>query len=111
LVAGINSDEELVQNKGPVILNLQERSEILRHCKFIDEVAPGTKYRPDEELLKELDCSFYAHGDDPTFDHNGIDITEELGKKGMFKGFKRTEGVSTTDITGKLLALAEWKLN
>ena len=25
----------------------------------------------------------------------------------MFKVFKRTEGVSTTDITGKLLTLAE----
>ena len=28
----------------------------------------------------------------------------------MYKVFKRTEGVSTTDITGKLLALAEYTL-
>jgi hypothetical protein len=28
-------------------------------------------------------------------------------EKGMFKVFKRTEGVSTTDITGKLLALVD----
>lgn len=111
LVAGPNSDEELLANKGPTILNIHERAEILKHCKFVDEVAIGTPYRPDKALLDSINCSFYAHGDDPTFDHNGVDITDELNKLGMFKMFKRTEGVSTTDITGKLLALSEWKLN
>lgn len=42
LVAGVNSDEDLLINKGPTILNVEERSEILRHCKFVDEVVVGT---------------------------------------------------------------------
>lgn len=62
---------------------------------------------PDEELLKKLDCVAYAHGDDPTYDVNGVEITEALKAKGMFKSIKRTEGVSTTDITDRLLKLAE----
>ena len=107
LVAGVNSDEDVIKNKGPPILNLKERCEILKHCKFVDEVAPGTVYTPTFELLKELNCGFYAHGDDPCINSDGLDITLKFKEKGMFKVFKRTEGVSTTDITGKLLNLAK----
>lgn len=42
LVAGVNSDKDLLVNKGPTILNDLERSEILKHCKFVDEVEPYT---------------------------------------------------------------------
>jgi ethanolamine-phosphate cytidylyltransferase len=107
LVAGVNSDADLLKNKGPTILNEEERAEILRHCKFVDEVVVGTEYTPTFELLKKLDCGFYAHGDDPCFNSDGVDLTKMFKEKNMFKVFKRTEGVSTTDITGKLLALAE----
>ena len=75
LVAGVNSDEDLLKNKGPTILNQVERAEILRHCKFVDEVVVGTQYTPDFELLKKLDCGFYAHGDDPCFNSDGVDLT------------------------------------
>ena len=107
LVAGVNSDEDLLTNKGPTILNQEERAEILRHCKFVDEVVVGTQYTPSFELLKKLNCGFYAHGDDPCFNSDGVDLTKMFKEKGMFKVFKRTEGVSTTDITGRLLALVE----
>lgn len=42
VVAGINSDADLLLNKGPTIMNGLERAEILRHCKFVDEVKPDT---------------------------------------------------------------------
>jgi ethanolamine-phosphate cytidylyltransferase len=73
----------------------------------VDEVVVGTNYTPDFELLEKLNCGFYAHGDDPCFDHNGVDLTLMFKERGMFKVFKRTEGVSTTDITGRLLSLCE----
>ena len=46
LVAGVNSDEDILKVKGPTILNVKERSEILKHCKFVDEVAPNMVYTP-----------------------------------------------------------------
>lgn len=69
VVAGINSDADLLINKGPTIMNGLERAEILRHCKFVDEVQPDTQYTPSFELLENLNCQFYAHGDDPVFDY------------------------------------------
>ena len=47
------------------------------------------------------------HGDDPIVSADGTNICEELSKIGRFKVFKRTTGISTTNITGRLLRLIE----
>lgn len=107
LICGVNNDKDLHDLKGPTVLTNKERCEILKHCKFIDEIKPDSEYSVSLELVSSLNCDFYCHGDDPCFDINGVDITQKFKDKGMYKQFKRTEGVSTTDITGKLLALAE----
>jgi len=57
------------------------------------------------DVLEKYDCDFYAHGDDPVFDSNGNDLVKPFKDAGKYKVFKRTEGVSTTDIIGKLLSL------
>ena len=109
LVAGVISDEELFRTKGVTVMSLRERTEIARHCKFIDEVVSGVPYSPTISLITrpDINCGFYAHGDDLALNSDGVDPVEVFVKAGMFKVFKRTEGVSTTCITGKLLAIAE----
>ena len=97
--------------KGPPILNVQERAEIIRHCKFVDEVQIDVPYTPNIETLKSYNCDFYAHGDDPCIDSFGVDVTAAFREAGMYKEFKRTEGVSTTGTTGKLIALADYDAN
>ena len=61
-------------------------------------------------MLDKLGCKYYAHGDDPCIDSEGVDICQKFRETGRFKLFKRTEGVSTTDITGNILALAEYNI-
>ena len=107
LVLGVAGDKEILENKGPTVLNTQERCEIFRHCKFVDEVLGEVIYTPTFDTLKKAGCNYYAHGDDPCIDKDGVDVCGKFREKGAFKLFKRTEGVSTTDITGKLLAIAE----
>lgn len=51
LVVGVNSDADILKTKGPTIMNCAERSEIFRHCKFVDEVVPDTPYTPTLDLL------------------------------------------------------------
>jgi ethanolamine-phosphate cytidylyltransferase len=60
-----------------------------------------------EETLDRYNCQYYAHGDDPVFGADGTDMCAVLRGVGRFKMFKRTEGVSTTDIVGKLLMLTK----
>ncbi len=85
LVVGVNRDEDLTALKGPPVLNVRERAEILRHCKFIDEVIEGTEYTPTLETLAKNRCGFYAHGDDPCIDINGVDVTAIFTKNNMYK--------------------------
>lgn len=79
---------------------------IIDSCKFVTEIVPKTQYNCTEELLDSLDCNYYVHGDDPAYGVDGIDMCEAMAKKGRFKQFKRTPGVSTTDVTAKLLKFA-----
>jgi ethanolamine-phosphate cytidylyltransferase len=74
LVVGVASDEEICANKGPTILNIHERAEIIRHCKFVDEVQINVVYTPTIETLNSIGCGFYAHGDDPCIDKDGVDV-------------------------------------
>ena len=77
----------------------------MRACKWVDEVAEGTEYTVTLETLARYNCDYYAHGDDTIYDADGNDICALFKKHNKFKMFKRTEGVSTTDIIGKLLML------
>jgi len=104
LVVGCNSDEEIAKVKGPTILNSKERCLVVDSCRFAGDCIPDTPYLKDETTLDEYNCEFYAHGDDPCY-VDGINVLEKLDKIGRQKIFARTPGVSTTDITGRLLKL------
>jgi len=61
-------------NKGPTVLTNEERCEIFKHCKFVDEVQGDVIYTPTFDTLKKAGCNFYAHGDDPCIDAEGVDV-------------------------------------
>lgn len=66
-------------------------------------------YNPTLEGIEEQNCDFVAHGDDPVLEPDGSDGYGKFKAAGRFKLFKRTEGVSTTDIVGRLLLLSKDK--
>jgi ethanolamine-phosphate cytidylyltransferase len=107
LVVGVHSDEEISRNKGPPVMNEQERYALARSCKWIDEVVENAPYSPTIELLDSLNCKYAAHGDDLSINENGHDCMSILKRAGRCKIFKRTEGVSTTQIVGKLLLVTK----
>jgi ethanolamine-phosphate cytidylyltransferase len=111
LVSGVNSDAEILAAKGPTVLNDSERCQIVSACKWVDEVEGNTEYSPTIDTLNRYNCDFYAHGDDVSIAADGTDQASILKNVGRFKMFKRTRGVSTTDITAKLLKLNEQSEN
>jgi ethanolamine-phosphate cytidylyltransferase len=107
LVVGVNSDSDVEKAKGPPLMNVKERAALAGACKWVDEVILDTPYTPTLELLDELNIDFCVHGDDPCFNENGEDVYSSMKKAGRFKVFKRTEGISTTEIIGRLLTLTK----
>lgn len=85
-------------------MNGQERADIIRAVKWGDVVIPDTPYECSTDLLDQLNCQFYVHGDDPVM-CDGVNVNEILKNLNRFKEVRRTTGISTTDLTGKLLDL------
>ena len=106
LIVGANTDEALYEAKGPTILKHHERHQIIEAVKWTDEVFKDCPYDCDIELLDDkLNASYYIHGDDPVYNKDGECYTDILKSKGRLMEIKRTTGISTTDITAKLLDL------
>jgi ethanolamine-phosphate cytidylyltransferase len=104
LVVGINSDSDVEKAKGPLLMKMNERSALVRSCKWVDEVVENTPYTPTISLLDELKIDYCAHGDDMPVNENGIGCYDEIKNAGRLRVFKRTEGISTTEIIGRLLS-------
>lgn len=107
LVVGVHSDAEVLRNKGPPVMNEAERYAAVRACKWVDEVAEDAPYNTSLEWLDRYNIDFCVHGDDLVTDANGNDCYDEVKKAGRFRVVKRTQGVSTTDLVGRMLLLTK----
>lgn len=83
-----------------------ERTIAVAGCSFVDEVIEKTPYVMTEEYLawvvEKYKIDYVVHGDDPCL-VNGEDVYKLVKQQGKFKSIPRTEGVSTTDIVGRML--------
>jgi ethanolamine-phosphate cytidylyltransferase len=57
-------------------------------------------------VIDRYDIDFVVHGDDPCF-VDGKDVYEAAKASGKFRTIPRTDGVSTTDIIGRMLLMTK----
>ncbi|KAK6778239.1 hypothetical protein RDI58_024957 [Solanum bulbocastanum] len=107
LVVGVVSDAEIIANKGPPVTPLHERMIMVGAVKWVDEVISDAPYAITEEFMRKLfdeyNIDYIIHGDDPCLLPDGTDAYALAKKVGRYKQIKRTEGVSSTDIVGRML--------
>lgn len=135
-MVGICPDEEILKNKGPPVMNNEERYTAVESVKWVDEIIPNVPYdvTPEflDKLINEHHIDYIVHGDDPCIGPDGRDVYAAVKRAGInpskitptnvpllidnlfpsffssislgrFKTIKRTEGVSSTDIVGRML--------
>jgi len=105
LVVGVHTDEEIEKNKGPPVMRNMERMALVAAVKWVDELVYDTPYSAKLPFLDSLDIDFCVHGDDMAIAADGTDAYGEVKAAGRIRIIKRTEGVSTTDLVGRLLLL------
>lgn len=106
LVMGVIADEEIRRCKGPPVMNQDERAAMIEACRWVDEVIVGVEYYVTPEILERVGCDFVAHGDDVAIRKDtGKDAYEDVRNAGKLKIVKRTEGISTTDLIGKMMLM------
>jgi len=103
LVCGLNSDADVAKAKGKTLMDIKERSSLAGSSKWIGEVALDTPYTPTISTLDTYNCDYLAHGDDIPTNENGQTIYDDIIAKKRLRVFRRTEGISTTVIIGRLL--------
>ena len=105
LVVGVHTDAEIMRTKGPPVMREDERMALVAAVKWVDELVLDTPYTPTVEFLDSLDIDFCVHGDDMSIAADGTDAYGPVKAAGRIRIVKRTEGVSTTDLVGRLLLL------
>ncbi|PVD39410.1 hypothetical protein C0Q70_02040 [Pomacea canaliculata] len=107
LIVGVHSDEEISKHKGPPVFNEQERYKMVRAIKWVDQIVENAPYVTALETLEEYDCDFCVHGDDITTTADGQDTYHLVKAAGKYRECKRTEGISTTDLVGRMLLVTK----
>jgi len=107
LVVGVNSDETIADCKGCApCMSDSERQAAVAACRFVKEVVPNVPYVMTQEylngIIEKYNIDYVVHGDDPVI-VNGKDVYAHVKAMGKYKSIPRTEGVSTTDIVGRML--------
>ena len=69
----------------PFIMPLVERIELVRACKWVDEIVEGVDYNPTIQLIDKINCSHVGHGDDIAKDASGQDSYYAIKKAGRIK--------------------------
>eukprot|EP01125_Pyxidicula_operculata_P000480 TRINITY_DN10504_c0_g1_i1.p1 TRINITY_DN10504_c0_g1~~TRINITY_DN10504_c0_g1_i1.p1 ORF type:complete len:373 (+),score=74.95 TRINITY_DN10504_c0_g1_i1:29-1147(+) len=106
LIVGVHSDEDIKKHKGPPVMSEDERYEAVRACKWVDEVVEGAPYVTQLEWLDKHGADFCVHGDDIVTAAGGEDCYGQVKAAGRFRTVPRTEGVSTTQLVGRMLLLS-----
>ena len=110
LIVGVNSDASIAECKGPPLMNDRERQAMVEGCKFVDEVVPNFPYVMTPEVLDDVfrthRVDYVVHGDDPCL-VDGKDVYADAKRRGRYRSIPRTEGVSTTDIVGRMLMMTK----
>eukprot|EP00026_Physarum_polycephalum_P009916 Phypoly_transcript_10054.p1 GENE.Phypoly_transcript_10054~~Phypoly_transcript_10054.p1 ORF type:complete len:365 (+),score=65.80 Phypoly_transcript_10054:224-1318(+) len=107
LVVGVHNDEEIAMHKGPTVMNEQERYTMVKACKWADEVIEGAPYLATLETLEKYNCDFCVHGEDISVDAEGRDVYEKVKQAGKYRTIQRTEGISTTELVGRMLLMSK----
>jgi cytidyltransferase-like protein len=106
LIAGVCDEEDTARSKGHPVCHEQERIDTVRGCKWVDEVIANVPYNiPDgfyASLIEKHKIDYIVHGDDPCI-IDGKNLYESAIQLGKYLTIPRTEGISTTELVGRML--------
>lgn len=105
LIVGVHNDEEILKHKGPPVFTEEERYQMVRAIKWVDEVVEGSPYVTNLETLDKFNCDFSVHGNDITMTADGVDTYHLVKAANRYREVERTPGISTTDIVGRMLLM------
>lgn len=84
-------------------MTLAERVAAVDACRWVTMPVPNAPYVTYLPWISHYGCQYVVHGDDITSDAAGEDCYRFVKAAGRFLVVKRTPGISTTDLVGRML--------
>jgi len=97
LIVGVMSDEECEKYKRKPILNIEERCESIRACKYVHLVIPNAPMPITKLFMERYNIDVVCHGDDMSKQDISHWYIEPI-KQGKYVSTKYTKSISTSDI-------------
>jgi cytidyltransferase-like protein len=100
LIVGVHSDKTVESYKRKPIISEQDRYEIIKNCKLVDEVIIDAPLVITKDYIKENKIDIVIHGDDTNILFNEQHkIPLEMG---IMKYVKYTKGISTSEVIKRI---------
>jgi len=91
LIVGVSGDKETIEKKGKIVMNEHERSEILKHCRWVDEVICPCPWVITIDFLRKHNVHYVAHDEVPYgMGGGGNDIYAEVKRLVSYSHPKKT---------------------
>ena len=104
LIVGVHSDKDVASYKRKPIINEENRYEIVRNCKLVDQLIEAAPLLITEEFIKKYEIDLVVHGDDIS---KAISNQHKIiSKLGIVRYVPYTKDVSTTEIVAKIQDMA-----
>lgn len=103
LIVGVVSSHSCAVHKNKPVLNSMERYECVRNCRWVDEVLEDAPWIVDQTLIDTLEIDYIAHDDLPYSGKGMEDIYAFVKRQGRFLPTRRTDGVSTSELLGRIV--------
>lgn len=103
LLVGVTNDCITLQNKGSLVFNEHERTESVRHCRYVDEVIENAPWSITGTFLETHRIDYVCHDNVPYSCAHSADVYDSLKRSNKFIPTRRTFGISTTNIITKIV--------
>jgi choline-phosphate cytidylyltransferase len=104
LLAGVNSDQDVVTHKTRCVMTQAERCEAVRHCRWVDEVIPNSPWILDQAFIDKWNIDYVAHDEIPYVSGSHNDVYAFVKAQGKFIPTRRTPGVSTSELLERIVS-------
>ena len=103
LIVGLNSDNDVASYKRTPIISLENRTIVMKSCKYVDKVISPCPLIITKEFMEinNIDLVVHAHSKEDTSYNFMYNAPIKMGK---FKRVDYTTGISTTNIIDRILS-------